>query len=71
MSTLKTVLRIGGIVLLLLGWMCVPRPTSMFTDSVFKAWSDVGAFVRFGVGLMLAGVATFGASFLVRGELID
>ena len=74
MNNLKTVLRIGGIVIALMGLMFLPSRNFVFDKgdlSAFHNWSDVGVFVRSGFGLIVVGLVVFGLSFLVRGDMTD
>jgi hypothetical protein len=74
MNNLKTVLRIGGIVIAVMGLMFLPSRNLVFDKgdlSAFSNWADVGVFVRSGFGLIVVGLVVFGLSFLVRGDMTD
>jgi len=74
MNNLKTGLRIGGILIAVIGLMFLPTRNFVFDKgdlSAFHNWSDVGAFARTGIALLVAGLVVFGLSFLVRGEMTD
>jgi hypothetical protein len=74
MDTLKTTLRVGGIVVAAAGGLCLPIQTYVFSKrdlSTFHNWADVGAFVQFGLALIAVGLLAFGLSFLVHGEMSD
>ena len=74
MSTLKTVLRVGGIVVIAAGLMFLPMRNYVFNKrdlSRFHNWADYGAFTSFALPLIVVGLVAFGVSFLIRGDMID
>ncbi len=74
MSTFKTVLRVGGVVLVGIGMMFLPVRNYVFDKRDLSAFHDVtelGVLVQAALGLIMVGVVAFGASFSVRGDLTD
>ena len=74
MDSLKTFLRISGIVIAAVGLTFLPSRNSIFGKrdlSTFNNWADIGVFVYVGWGLIVVGVVVIGLSFLVRGDLTD
>jgi hypothetical protein len=74
MDSLKTALRIGGIVIALIGLLFLPSRNSVFDKgdlSAFHNWADGGVFIRSGVGLIVIGSLLFGVSFFIRGEMTE
>ena len=74
MDSLKTFLRIVGIVIAAIGLMFLPSRNFIFDKgdlSTFNNWADVGVFVYVGCGLVVVGVVVIGLSFLIRGDLTD
>ncbi len=74
MSNLKTVLRVGGVVLVLIGLMFLPVRNYVFDKGDLSAFDDVtetGGFLQVALGLVIVGLVSFGLSFLVRGEMSD
>jgi hypothetical protein len=74
MSTLKTVLRVGGGALAVIGVTFLPVRNYVFDkadQSAFADAAELGGFVRAGLAIILVGLVAFGLSFLVRGDLSD
>jgi hypothetical protein len=74
MDTLKTLLRVGGLVVAAAGGLCLPVQNYIVSKrnlSTFHNWADFGAFVQVGLVLIAVGLVAFGLSFLVRGEMSD
>ena len=74
MSAVKTVLRVGGVILMAAGLMFLPMGDYVFSKrdlSRFHNWADYGAFTSLGIPVILLGLVAFGVSFLIRGDLID
>ena len=74
MSNFKTVLRVGGVVLVAIGLMLLPVRNYVFDKRDLSAFHDVAelsAFVQSGLALIVVGLVVFGLSFLIRGELSD
>ena len=73
-NRLKTVLRIGGIVVAGIGGMCLPIG---FGDnpkrdlSLFNNLADLGAFVQIGLLLIALGLVVLGVSYAIPGEMSD
>ena len=71
---LKTTLRVGGVLLVAAGVMFLPLQDYTFTKrdlSAFNSLADLGAFVPWGLSLVVFGIAAIGASCLIRGDLSD
>ena len=74
MINVKTVLRIGGVVILAIGLMFVPVRNYVFDAGDLSAFDDVtelGGFVWVAVLMIVVGLVAIGLSFLVRGEMSD
>ena len=74
MSNLKTILRIGGVAIVMLGLMLLPARNYVFDKGDLSAFHDVrelGAFTWVGFCLIFVGLVAFALSFVVRGELSD
>ena len=74
MNTSKTVLRVGGVVLVVIGLMFLPVRTYVFDkgdQSAFGDVAEIGGFGQAALAMILVGSAAFGLSFLVRGDLSD
>ena len=72
MSTLKTALRVGGILVALIGGLCLPVPNYVFDKGDFSAFhnlADLGAFAQIGLALIVVGLLAFGLSFAVPAEM--
>lgn len=67
-------LRIGGIVVAVIGLMFLPDlsvvPNRRDT-SAFNRLADLGAFVHRSPIFVVTGLIAFGASFLIRGDLSE
>lgn len=73
-NNLKTTLRVGGVLVVAMGLMFLPTQDYTFTKRDLSAFSnigDLGAFVSWGLALVVLGIAAIGASFLIRGDLSD
>lgn len=73
-SRLKTALRVGGLVTIVVGLMFLPDRSHGFTrrdSSAFSSVVDLGEFVPWGGACMAAGAVLFGASYLVRAGLTE
>ena len=74
MSNVKTILRVGGILVAVVGGMFLPLRNYVFDKADQNALADVaelGGFVHAGLAIVVVGLVVFGLSFLVRGELTD
>lgn len=74
MSTLKTVLRIGGILIVVVGGMFLPLRNYVFDKGDLNAFADVaelGGFTSAAFAIIAVGLVLFALSFLVRGDLTD
>jgi hypothetical protein len=72
-SRIKALLRIGGILLMLVGGMFVPscRPEPGPKTTIFDRIVNSGSFAETGVVLIAAGALSFAASWLVRETALD
>ena len=71
---LKTVLRVGGVVIMVVGGFFLPIRNYVFDKGDLSAFHDVGelgVFVWPALWLILVGLVLLGLSFLVPGELSD
>jgi hypothetical protein len=71
---LKTILRVGGIVVAAIGGICLPIPNRVFDQGdlgVYYSLADTGAFTQIGIGLLVVGIGALGLSFLVRSDMTD
>ena len=73
-SQLKTVLRIGGVLLMVLGVMFLPARNYVFDKGDQSAFADaveLGGFLHAALAMVVVGSVLFGLSFLIRGDLSD
>jgi hypothetical protein len=73
-TRLKTVLRIGGTVIVLIGLMFFPARNLVFNKgdtSAFHRIADLGAFVPWGATCVIVGLLAIVASCLIRADLSD
>jgi len=71
LSRLKLVLQMGGVVLFLLGIICLPAGYGLSPKrnlSAFNNLADLGAFIKMGLVLMGIGLVAFFISYFVPGE---
>jgi hypothetical protein len=74
MRRVKTILRVGGIVIAAIGVLCLPLGFGVSPRrdlSFFNNLSDLGAFVGAGLALIALGLIAFGLSSFVRAETDD
>jgi hypothetical protein len=69
-SRLKALLRVGGILLMLIGGMFLPacRGESGPKSTIFNRIAITGAFPEPGMTMIVIGAVAFAASWLVRGD---
>jgi hypothetical protein len=68
----KTVLRVGGTTIAMIGLLCIPVGLNVFQKSdlsVFHNIADLGVFVPMGVVFVTIGVVAIGLSSLIPGEM--
>ena len=68
----KTVLLVGGVMVVVLGLTLLPLPVHVFTKrdlSAFSAVVDTRAFVWEGLACVALGLAIVGASFLIHVDI--
>lgn len=74
MSTLKTVLRVGGVLVAAVGLMFLPVRNYVFDkgdQSAFHDASELGAMLGFAGGLIAVGAIAFALSYAIRGDVGD
>ncbi len=74
MITLKTILRVGGVVVAVIGTMFLPVRNYVFDKGDQNAFTDVAelaAFVPAALWVIVLGSVAFGLSFLVPGDLSE
>lgn len=74
MINLKTLVRIGGIVIAAIGVVFFPSRNYVFDkgdQSTFHNLADSGVFASVGLALIVVGLLAVGLSFLVRGDLSE
>jgi len=72
MSRLKHVLRLGGVVVAVIGLMCLPigfRVSPKRDLSLFNNLADTGAFIATALVLIPVGLITIVLSYILPGEL--
>jgi hypothetical protein len=72
MSTLTTILRVGGVVAAAVGLMFLPVRNYVFDKgdlSAFHDASELGTMLGFALGLIAVGLLAFALSFAIRGGL--
>jgi len=74
MDRLKTALRVSGIVIALIGTMCLPVGFGVSPKrdlSLFYNLADLGAFVSAGLILIVVGLVALAISYAVPGEMVE
>lgn len=68
MHTLREKIRVAGIVLFLIGMLCLPFPRTNPKSalSVFEVFAELGLLWKFGLAAMVFGIIVFLASFFMK-----